>query len=167
MFFSVKTNVKRIKLKNKVFILKIKFNLKSRLMYISSNLKYLRSKRGLTQTGLAEKLGKTSAAISDYEKGKSTPPMEVAFRISELFGITIDDFARKDLQKEDILFQAGVSLVQESEGRYTRIEIIRLEERIQTLERLNELQEQRLADLEWMIRKHAPELAKEIGLLKE
>jgi hypothetical protein len=39
-----------------------------------------------------------------------------------------------------------------------------LKKQFQTLERLNKLQDQRLADLERMIRKHAPELAREIGL---
>lgn len=130
-------------------------------MYISSNLKYLRGKHGLTQIGLAEKLDKTSAAISDYEKGKSTPPMEVAFRICGLFNITLDDFARRDLQKEDILQQEGIVLEKDTayKSKYGDAQ-----KEIQTLERINQLMGQRLAELEREIREHAPALALRLGL---
>jgi transcriptional regulator with XRE-family HTH domain len=134
--------------------------------YISTNIKFLRNKLGMTQTDLAEKLGKTSAAISDYEKGKSVPPLEVAFKISKLFKISIDDLAKKNLQRDDILLQEGISAVEEPDYKAKYAENQKkLEEKLKTLERLNELQGQRLSDLEWMIKKHAPELAKEIGLL--
>ncbi len=130
-------------------------------MYIPANLKYLRSKRGLTQAGLAKKLEKTSAAISDYEKGKSTPPMEVAFRICELFNISLDDFARRDLRKEDILEEEGI--VMEKDMAYkSRYGDAR--KQIQTLERMNQLMEQRLAELEREIREQAPALARRLGL---
>ena len=133
-------------------------------MYISTNLKYLRGKRGMTQVGLAEKLDKTSAAVSDYEKGKSTPPMEVAFRICELFNITLDDFARRDLQKEDILAQEGIMLEKDTayKSKYSQAR-----EQLQTLERLNKLMTQRLAELEREIREHAPALALRLGLEEE
>lgn len=133
-------------------------------MYIPTNLKYLRGKRGLTQVGLAKKLEKTSAAISDYEKGKSTPPMEVAFRICELFGITLDDFARRDLQKEDILEEEGILLEKDTvyKSRYGEAQ-----KHIKTLERINQLMGQRLAELEREIREHAPALALRLGLEEE
>ena len=38
-------------------------------------LKELRRKAGLTQKGLAEKIKTTEAAISHYENGKRTPPL--------------------------------------------------------------------------------------------
>lgn len=93
--------------------------------------------------------------------------MEVAFRISKLFDISIDDLAKKDLQKYDILLQADASLAEEPDYKNRYLETQkRLEEKIQNLERLNKLQEQRMTELEWMIKKHAPSLAREIGLLK-
>ena len=130
-------------------------------MYIPTNLKYLRGKRGLTQVELAKKLEKTSAAISDYEKGKSTPPMEVAFRICALFNISLDDFARRDLQKEDILEQEGILLEKDTAYKSKYGEALK---QIQTLERINQLMGQRLAELEREIRENAPALARRLGL---
>jgi transcriptional regulator with XRE-family HTH domain len=58
-----------------------------------------------------------------------------------------------------------LAAVQEPDYKEQYIEARKqLEKQNQTLERLNQLQEQRLADLERLIRKHAPELAREIGL---
>lgn len=130
-------------------------------MHIASNLKYLRGKRGMTQVELARELEKTSAAISDYEKGKSTPPMEVAFRICNLFNITLDDFARKDLRKEDILQQEGILL--EKDTAY-RSKYGDTQKELRTMERLNQLMGQRLAELEREIREQAPTLAQRLGL---
>jgi len=130
-------------------------------MYISSNLKYLRGKRGLTQANLARTLEKTSAAISDYEKGKSTPPLGVALRICALFNIALDDFARKDIQKEDILEQEGILLDKDAayESRFGGSR-----KHVQAMEQLNKLMGQRLAELEREIREHAPALALRLGL---
>ena len=130
-------------------------------MYTPSNLKYLRSKRGLTQAHLAGKLEKTSAAISDYEKGKSTPPLAVALRICALFNITLDDFARRDLQREDILEQEGIILEKDTayESKFGEAR-----KQIQTLEQLNRLMGQRLAELEREIREHAPAQARRMDL---
>lgn len=42
--------------------------------YFSSNLRFLRQRDGLDQVDLAKKLGrKSSASISEWEKGKYTP----------------------------------------------------------------------------------------------
>lgn len=135
-------------------------------MLISTNIKYLRNKKRWTQMDLAQQLGKTSAAISDYEKGKATPPLEVALQLCELFDVTLDQLASRNIQTEDILSQEGVRSVREPDlrGYYSELKQ-QLEDKIKSLERINQLQEQRLSDLEWMIRKHAPELAREIGLL--
>ncbi len=133
-------------------------------MYIPSNLKYLRSRHGLTQADLAGRLEKTSAAISDYEKGKSTPPMEVAFRICEMFNISLDDFARRDLQKEDILEQEGIVLEKDTayKSKYGEAR-----KQIQAMEQLNHLMGLRLAELEREIREQAPALARRLGLEQE
>jgi transcriptional regulator with XRE-family HTH domain len=130
-------------------------------MYLSSNIKYLRTKKGLTQIELAKELEKTSAAISDYEKGKSIPPMDVAFRISRFFEVSIDDLVNKNLRKEDILTQEGI--MPYSEATY-QAKYEQLLKQLQTKERLTELLEHRLAELEREIREQAPGLAKRLGL---
>ncbi len=128
-------------------------------MHVAANVKHLRNKRGLTQSGLAKELEKTTAAISDYEKGKATPPLEVALRISRFFKVTLDDLVGKDLRREDMLIQ---------EGRQThyRTDLEQTRKQLETQERVNQLLEQRLAELEREIREQAPELAARLGLDK-
>ena len=130
-------------------------------MYISSNIKYLRTKKGLTQAGLAKELEKTSAAVSDYEKGKSLPPLDVAHRISRFFHVTIDDLVNKDLQKEELLQEEGLG---QDRASSLQAEFNSLQKLLHTQERLTNLQEQRLRELEREIREHAPALAKRLGL---
>ena len=69
-------------------------------MYISENIKILRKRLGLTQSDIAERLGKTVTAVGDYERGKSTPPLEVTLQLCEIFQVNLDDLVNKDLSKE-------------------------------------------------------------------
>ena len=49
-----------------------------------------RRKLGLTQEGLAQKLGVTNQAVSKWESGQSCPDIALLPAIADLFGITID-----------------------------------------------------------------------------
>ena len=46
---------------------------------------------GLTQEGLAQKLGVTNQAVSKWESGQSCPDLALLPRIADLFGIPIDE----------------------------------------------------------------------------
>ena len=46
---------------------------------------------GLTQEGLAQKLGVTNQAVSKWESGQCCPDLALLPRIADLFGITIDE----------------------------------------------------------------------------
>ena len=52
-------------------------------------MKY-RKELGLTQEGLAQKLGVTNQAVSKWESGQSCPDIALLPQIADLFGITID-----------------------------------------------------------------------------
>ena len=66
----------------------------------SENLRYLRSKFGLEQMELAEKLGrKSSSSISEWEKGKYTPKAKTLAEIANLFSVDLDDLMNIDLSK--------------------------------------------------------------------
>ncbi len=69
-------------------------------MHLSNNIKALRKKRGYTQERLAKELGKTKATVSDYEKGKSLPPLDILLKMSELFDVNLEELVNKDLEKE-------------------------------------------------------------------
>lgn len=57
---------------------------------IGKKLLYLRKKNKLTQLELAEKLNYSDKAISKWEKGESLPPVEVFYKISKLYSVSLD-----------------------------------------------------------------------------
>jgi transcriptional regulator with XRE-family HTH domain len=64
---------------------------------ISTNLKYLRKKKGLTQLELRTILGYTRSTWSNYENGLTNPSIEDLITISNFFGVTLDDLIMNDL----------------------------------------------------------------------
>jgi transcriptional regulator with XRE-family HTH domain len=61
-----------------------------------SNLRLLRKKKKLTLENLGKKLKISKSAISDYEIGKTFPPLDVCESLSNFFGINIDDLRNSD-----------------------------------------------------------------------
>ena len=58
---------------------------------IQNRIKVLRAERDWTQADLAEKLGISRQAIISIEKYKYTPSLELAFKIAEVFNVTINE----------------------------------------------------------------------------
>lgn len=56
---------------------------------IGPRLKQLREANGLSQSGLAIKLGVASNTISRWERGQQEPPLRLAVRLAEALGCTI------------------------------------------------------------------------------
>ena len=50
-----------------------------------------RKKLGLTQEGLAQRLGVTNQAVSKWESGQSCPDITLLPMLADIFGITIDE----------------------------------------------------------------------------
>jgi transcriptional regulator with XRE-family HTH domain len=69
---------------------------------ISSNIKYLRNKHGLSQQELAEKLEIPRSSLSDYERGHTQVSISSLIRLSDLFQITIDELVRSNLSHKDL-----------------------------------------------------------------
>lgn len=67
------------------------------------NLKYYRLRRGLSQTELASRVGIRSAAISNYEKGKRLPEMEMIQKLAEALQVKVADFLVQ--RNEDLRFE--------------------------------------------------------------
>ncbi|MEE1161499.1 MAG: helix-turn-helix transcriptional regulator [Acutalibacteraceae bacterium] len=57
---------------------------------VSKNLSDLRKRNGLTQAELAEKLNYSDKAVSKWEKGESLPGVEVLYKLSKLYGVSLD-----------------------------------------------------------------------------
>ena len=65
-------------------------------MYLHSNIKILRKKKGLTQQALAERLAISRSKLAGYELSIS-PPLDVIVRIAENFNVSIDTLIKEDL----------------------------------------------------------------------
>jgi len=50
----------------------------------------LRKERHLSQAELAHRIGTSGTIIGRYERGEITPSIEVAHRLAEVFGVTLD-----------------------------------------------------------------------------
>ena len=66
-------------------------------MEIGTQIKSLRTRRGITQETLAEKLSVSPQAVSKWERGTATPDIQQLPAISAFFGVSIDElFALSD-----------------------------------------------------------------------
>ncbi len=58
---------------------------------MKNNIKVYRAIHDLTQESLAEKVGVTRQTINAIEKGKYDPSIDLAFKLSRLFKVKIED----------------------------------------------------------------------------
>jgi transcriptional regulator with XRE-family HTH domain len=65
-------------------------------MTFGEKLKNERTKRGWSQEELAEKLFVSRQSVSKWENGQNYPSIEIIIKISDLFGLTIDELLRSD-----------------------------------------------------------------------
>lgn len=60
-----------------------------------TNLKHLRQLRGMSQQELADLAGCSQQAIDKYENGLAEPGLDILFKISDVFDVSIDYLVRK------------------------------------------------------------------------
>ena len=99
-------------------------------MNFAEKLKTERKKKGWSQEELAEYLHVSRQSVSKWENGQNYPSIEIVIKLSDLFGITIDELLRSDAELTrkvindgkklaypgwktffDIVFLAGVTLM--------------------------------------------------------
>lgn len=69
-----------------------------------AKLRYLRQKRGLTMRDLADALEfKSHGFIGDLESGRKYPSLDLAVKIADYFGVTVDELARDEIDLEQKL----------------------------------------------------------------
>ena len=56
-----------------------------------NRLKVLRAMHELTQGDLADRVGVTRKSINAIERGRFVPSTELALRIAQLFGVSVED----------------------------------------------------------------------------
>lgn len=75
-------------------------------MTIGEQIQNLRIQKGLTQERLAEMLDVSRQAVSKWETGMTVPDIEILLKLSEIYGISINDILKADLTK--INFQKNI-----------------------------------------------------------
>ncbi len=68
---------------------------------MKNKLKVYRAMHDLTQDALAQKLGITRQTVLSIEKEKYDPSLELAFKIANLFNVTIEDIFSYRTNKDD------------------------------------------------------------------
>ncbi len=63
---------------------------------VKNQLAELRNKKGWSQADLAEQLGVSRQTINSLERGKYDPSLPLAFKISKLFGLPIEQIFQPD-----------------------------------------------------------------------
>ena len=58
------------------------------------NIKCQREKNNFSQTRLAQCLGVNQNTVSQWETGRSSPPLDKLLAMSDLFGCTLDELVR-------------------------------------------------------------------------
>lgn len=68
-----------------------------------NRIKEVLEEKGLTQTWLAEKLGKSYNMVNSYAKNRRQPSIEILFRIAELLDVEAKDLIqlKQDLMKDE------------------------------------------------------------------
>lgn len=68
---------------------------------ISKNIASLRRQKGITQAELAEALNYSDKSVSKWERGEGVPDILVIHRISEFFGVTVNDIISEEIVLEE------------------------------------------------------------------
>ena len=68
-------------------------------MNIGERIKLLRNKKGLKQSELAEMANISRVAVGNYERGDRQPDIEIAARIADALGISIDELTGRSETK--------------------------------------------------------------------
>jgi len=79
--------------------------------FLSTNIKYLRQKKGLTQEDLAKIVGKSRVLVSQWESDERDITTEDIIKLSEYFCVSMDALVGKDLrikEKENIISKTEI-----------------------------------------------------------
>ena len=66
---------------------------------IGKNLQILRKKNKITQAQLAERLNYSDKAVSKWEKGESLPPIDIFYKLSRMYKVSLDSIVGEEKVK--------------------------------------------------------------------
>lgn len=74
--------------------------------YLNENIKHLRIKNGISQQGLADKVGIDRSTISRIENNEIDTTIDNAIKIAEALNVPLPELLGKDLRVEDNIQKA-------------------------------------------------------------
>lgn len=63
---------------------------------MKNRLKVLRAERDWSQQDLGDRLGVSRQSVNAIEKGRYDPSLPLAFKIADVFGLTIEEIFSRD-----------------------------------------------------------------------
>jgi transcriptional regulator with XRE-family HTH domain len=78
----------------------IKLAIPNFMSIISSNIKFLRKKRGLTQQQFADQVGIKRSLVGAYEEERAEPKYDLLKTIASFFDISIDEFIKEEIDEK-------------------------------------------------------------------
>lgn len=79
-------------------------------MIFAEKLKNERLKKGWSQEELAEQLFVSRQSVSKWENGQNYPSIEIIIKVSDIFGVTIDELLRSDEDLKEKVIQDSKQL---------------------------------------------------------
>ena len=67
--------------------------------FLNDNIKYLRNTKGISQQGLADKVGIDRSTVSRIENNEIETTIDNAIKIADALGVTLYDLVGRDLSK--------------------------------------------------------------------
>ena len=67
---------------------------------ISTNIKFLRKKKGLTQQNFADQVGIKRSLVGAYEEERAEPKYELLKKIALFFDVSLDDFINEEINEK-------------------------------------------------------------------
>lgn len=137
-------------------------------MHISKNISYLRKLRKMKQSSLAKLVGKSTGAISTYERGTAEPTAGVIIKLAEALEVSVNDLLNKDLTKPQVVppgrEQELETYIRDMEEGYRTGEEVLKELGENDITLMNKLLKRRVRELEEAIRKENPGLADKLEI---
>jgi len=86
--------------------------------FLNNNIKYLRAKEGISQQGLADKIGIDRSTVSRIENNEIETTIDNAIKIAKALNVTIYDLVGRDLRLD---IDENTSPIEEKHEEYKRI----------------------------------------------
>lgn len=77
-------------------------------MLIGEKIKFIREQKALSQSEMGDSLYVSSQAVSNWERGKSYPDLKNIIRISELYGISLEELMLEDVDYKKVLVEKKI-----------------------------------------------------------